>query len=408
MSTQKSDNKEDLLPMSLDESYPEEEVKTKRDHSKRETIKRKKSKHSAKGKKRESSCGRRLCVLLLVVACVVALCYGSFLIYKWSSRSTCNVFGVSYPKDQQGLDHLTTCQRLTSVIISGDAFSSVIFPADGFNTVTSLTIQNVPKATQIMFGDNSFQKLTSIKLKGVDGVEMFSIGKDSFTVLPKLVLSNFPALKSVIIGERSLNEAQFELSYSPVQDLTINENAFSASSQFILVDLPALSSVQFRGNNFAKAHTFNVANLPALTDFTADYKCFRQAEVLFAKDPKLAHIRLGTGAMQEGTLTLEALPALETVELDGENFMQQKTLTLENLPALTHFTFNSTSLTAVETLTITDTHLATLRFPQGAFPHVTALTLNQVNMNTLTFEEAALQNLQSLTLESGFASRISP
>lgn len=80
------------------ESYPEEEVKTKRDHSKRETIKRKKSKHSAKGKKRESSCGHRPCVLLLVVACVVALCYGSFLIYKWSSRSTCNVFGVSYPK----------------------------------------------------------------------------------------------------------------------------------------------------------------------------------------------------------------------------------------------------------------------------------------------------------------------
>lgn len=80
------------------ESYPEEEVKTKRDHSKRETIKRKKSKHSAKGKKRESSCGRRPCVLLLVVACVVALCYGGFLIYKWSSRSTCNVFGVSYPK----------------------------------------------------------------------------------------------------------------------------------------------------------------------------------------------------------------------------------------------------------------------------------------------------------------------
>ena len=49
-----------------------------------------------------------------------------------------------------------------------------------------------------------------------------------------------------------------------------------------------------------------------------------------------------------------------------------------------------------------------LRFPQGAFPHVTALTLKQVTMNTLTFEEAALQNLQSLTLESGFASRISP
>lgn len=47
-----------------------------------------------------------------------------------------------FPVDQQGLDHLTTCQRLTSVIISGDAFSSVIFPADGFNTVTSLTIQS--------------------------------------------------------------------------------------------------------------------------------------------------------------------------------------------------------------------------------------------------------------------------
>ena len=41
----------------------------------------------------------------------------------------------------------------------------------------------------------------------------------------------------MIIGERSLNEAQFELSYSPVQDLTINENAFSASSQFILVGM---------------------------------------------------------------------------------------------------------------------------------------------------------------------------
>ena len=52
-------------------------------------------------------------------------------------------------------------------------------------------------------------------------------------------------------------------------------------------------------------------NLPALTDFTTDYKCFRQAEVLFAKDPKLAHIRLGTGAMQEGTLTLEARGAEE-------------------------------------------------------------------------------------------------
>ncbi len=69
--------------------------------------------------------------------------------------------------------------------------------------------------------------------------------------------------------------------------------------------------MQLHGNNFAKAHTFNVANLPALTDFTADYKCFRQAEVLFAKDPKLAHIRLGTGAMQEGTLTMEAREAEE-------------------------------------------------------------------------------------------------
>ena len=52
-------------------------------------------------------------------------------------------------------------------------------------------------------------------------------------------------------------------------------------------------------------------NLPALTDFTTDYKCFRQAEVLFAKDPKLAHISLGMGAMQEGTLTLEARGAEE-------------------------------------------------------------------------------------------------
>lgn len=50
-------------------------------------------------------------------------------------------------------------------------------------------------------------------------------------------------------------------------------------------------------------------NLPALTDFTTDYKCFRQAEVLFANDPKLAHIRLGPDTMQEGTLTLEAREA---------------------------------------------------------------------------------------------------
>ena len=67
--------------------------------------------------------------------------------------------------------------------------------------------------------------------------------------------------------------------------------------------------MQLRGNNFAKAPTFNVANLPALTDFAADFNAFKQAEVLFAKDPKLAHIRLGTGAMQEGTLTLEAREA---------------------------------------------------------------------------------------------------
>ena len=69
--------------------------------------------------------------------------------------------------------------------------------------------------------------------------------------------------------------------------------------------------MQFHGNNFAKAHTFNVANLPALTDFTADNKCIPPAEVLFAKDPKLAHIRLGPDTMQEGTLTLEARGAEE-------------------------------------------------------------------------------------------------
>ena len=77
------------------------------------------------------------------------------------------------------------------------------------------------------------------------------------------------------------------------------------------LDLTALTTLQFHGNNFAKVTSLRVENLPALTDFTTDYKCFRQAEVLFAKDPKLAHIRLGTGAMQEGTLTLEAREAEE-------------------------------------------------------------------------------------------------
>ena len=77
------------------------------------------------------------------------------------------------------------------------------------------------------------------------------------------------------------------------------------------LDLTALATLQFHGNNFAKVTSLRVENLPALTDFTTDYKCFRQAEVLFAKDPKLAHIRLGTGAMQEGTLTMEAREAEE-------------------------------------------------------------------------------------------------
>ena len=43
------------------------------------------------------------------------------------------------------------------------------------------------------------------------------------------------------------------------------------------------------------------------------YFAYGKAEInaLSAKDPKLAHIRLGTGAMQEGTLTTEAREAEE-------------------------------------------------------------------------------------------------
>ena len=41
-------------------------------------------------------------------------------------------------------------------------------------------------------------------------------------------------LRSVIISERSLNEAEFELSNSPVESLAVYENAFSVSSQLLL------------------------------------------------------------------------------------------------------------------------------------------------------------------------------
>ena len=43
--------------------------------------------------------------------------------------------------DQVELDHLATCEKLTSIIVSGDDFTSILFPADTFHTVTSLTIQ---------------------------------------------------------------------------------------------------------------------------------------------------------------------------------------------------------------------------------------------------------------------------
>ena len=67
-----------------------------------------------------------------------------------------------------------------------------------------------------------------------------------------------------------------------------------------------MQRVTLNGNNFAKAASFRLENLPALTAFSADYNCFKQAELVFANDPMLKEIRLGTGAAQEGSLTLEA------------------------------------------------------------------------------------------------------
>lgn len=99
----------------------------------------------------------------------------------------------------------------------------------------------------IVFSNGSFQKLTHLEFKGVDKFEKFVVGRDSLTTLPKLVLSStsssflscsdFPALRSVIVSERSLIEAEFELSNSPVQTLSVYEHAFSVSSRLLLASI---------------------------------------------------------------------------------------------------------------------------------------------------------------------------
>ena len=46
------------------------------------------------------------------------------------------------PVAQEEVDHLATCEKLTTVIVSGDSFKSLVFTENAFNTVTSLAIQS--------------------------------------------------------------------------------------------------------------------------------------------------------------------------------------------------------------------------------------------------------------------------
>ena len=96
----------------------------------------------------------------------------------------------------------------------------------------------------------------------------FTVGKDSLTTLPKFVLTSgsspplsfadLPALKSVLIGDRSLNEATFELSNASVEGLTIHENAF-----------PHVTSLTLNRVNMASL-TFEEAALQNLQSMTLE------------------------------------------------------------------------------------------------------------------------------------------
>ena len=115
---------------------------------KKHTVKRSRSGKGLSGKKKSVCTSKLVCILLIVTACLVGL----FFLYKRLSRHSCNIFGVSYPRSrvsvavlpvaQEEVDHLATCEKLTTVIVSGDSFKRLVFTENAFNTVTSLAIQS--------------------------------------------------------------------------------------------------------------------------------------------------------------------------------------------------------------------------------------------------------------------------
>ena len=127
-------------------------VKKTEASKKKHTVKRSRSGKGLSGKKKSVCTSKVVCILLIVTACLIGLGIGAFFLYKRLSRHTCNIFGVSYPRSrvsvavlpvaQEEVDHLATCEKLTTVIVSGDSFKSLVFTENAFNTVTSLAIQS--------------------------------------------------------------------------------------------------------------------------------------------------------------------------------------------------------------------------------------------------------------------------
>ena len=248
---------------------------------------------------------------------------------------------------------------------------------------------NEPKVTSVidddpffndLFGDSSLFRPTKVEvsneeqLKAATSASIIEIQPYSYQEDTLNLASYF--VKELTIAERSCSlVTEFRLCSLPsLRVLTIEKNCFVSNAKqggtFSISDCPSLESVDighacfYRYEKFQIEHcdklrslkigelthesmcfqnvSFELSDLPALKEVVLGRRSFRNASsITFSNLPCLETITFGMsavkGATKSSSLVMRNLPALRSVQSDGNSFSMISRACLEDIPNCTLF-----------------------------------------------------------------------
>ena len=387
------------------------EGKTEGDRKKRTNKNRKshrhtseKKSHSQREKKSKNDFNSKhniVCIWLIAIVSLIAVCALVFVLYKNLTKNTCNLFGVSVARTPEELTHLATCKRLVDLTIDTvdtTTWESLDIPNDTFNNVEKLLILG-HSLKSISIGDRCFASLTSFLRSENTNLLSFVVGSNSFPLIPDFTINSTDSFERIEIGKNSFLRSDLAIATPSFTSLVIGDNSFRYASKVVFEN--GAQSIHIGNSCFQEVKSVTMSLSSTTSLYFGEYAFASAPQFEVTDSSSLESIEFSAHAFETGADFSSMLNSqhLHSIEFRGYNYLNATAAQFHNMPQLSYLFIEFTSLTQIQDLSFSNLNLTEYVITSERFPSLVSVEYsNDSVLSRFVVLPSALPNLHKLTL----------